>query len=136
PDFGLDAQGTLVLDYGPRRFTVTFDEQLAPLVVEQNGKVRKSAPTPAPKGDPALTPAGAALFTGLKKDLRTIADQEIKRLELAMITRRSWTPDDFHALFVAHPLLGHIVRRLVGITAGGTSFRVAEDDTHAGVCAD
>ncbi|MFB9831188.1 DUF4132 domain-containing protein, partial [Actinoallomurus acaciae] len=133
PDFGLDDQGTLVLDYGPRRFTVTFDEQLAPLVVAQNGKVRKSAPKPGPKDDPALAPAAYALFTGLKKDLRTIADQEIKRLELAMITRRSWTPDDFHALFVAHPLLGHIARRLVWITDGGASFRVAEDDTYADV---
>jgi hypothetical protein len=133
PDFGLDAQGTLVLDYGPRRFTVTFDQQLVPLVVEPNGKVRKSAPKPGPKDDPALAPAAHALFTGLKKDLRTIADQEIKRLELAMITRRSWTPYDFHALFVTHPLLGHIVRRLVWITDGGTSFRVAEDHTYADV---
>lgn len=133
PDFGLDAQGTLVLDYGPRHFTVTFDQQLLPLVVEPNGKVRKSAPKPGPKDDPALAPAAHALFTGLKKDLRTIADQEIKRLELAMITRRSWTPDDFHALFVTHPLLGHIVRRLVWITGGGTSFRVAEDHTYADV---
>ncbi|MDN3357238.1 DUF4132 domain-containing protein [Actinomadura sp. DC4] len=133
PDFGLDAEGTLVLDYGPRRFTVTFDQQLLPLVVEPNGKVRKSAPKPGPKDDPALAPAAHALFTGLKKDLRTIADQEIKRLELAMITRRSWTPEDFHALFVTHPLLGHIARRLVWITDGGTSFRVAEDHTYADV---
>ena len=133
PDFGLDAQGTLVLDYGPRRFTVTFDQQLVPLVVEPNGKVRKSAPKPGPKDDPALAPAAHALFTGLKKDLRTISDQEIKRLELAMITRRSWTPDDFHTLFVAHPLLGHIARRLVWITDGGTAFRVAEDRTYAGI---
>lgn len=133
PDFGLDAQGTLVLDYGPRQFTVTFDQQLVPLVVEPNGRVRKSAPKPGTKDDPALAPASYALFTGLKKDLRTIADQEIKRLELAMITRRSWTPGDFRALFVAHPLLGHLVRRLVWITDDGTSFRVAEDRTYADV---
>jgi Domain of unknown function (DUF4132) len=133
PDFGLDAQGTLVLDYGPRRFTVSFDQQLVPLVVEPNGKVRKSAPKPGPKDDPALAPAAHALFTGLKKDLRTIAGQEIKRLELAMITRRRWTPDDFHTVFVTHPLLGHIVHRLVWITNGGTSFRVAEDHTYADV---
>ncbi|GAA1556559.1 hypothetical protein GCM10009678_44510 [Actinomadura kijaniata] len=133
PDFGLDDQGTLVLDYGPRRFTVTFDQQLVPLVVEPNGKLRRSAPKPGPKDDPALAPAAHALFTGLRKDLRTIADQEIKRLELAMINRREWTPEDFHALFVAHPLMGHITRRLVWITDGGTAFRVAEDRTYADV---
>ncbi|MVZ99666.1 DUF4132 domain-containing protein [Actinomadura sp. LD22] len=133
PDFGLDEQGTLVLDYGPRRFTVTFDQQLVPLVVEANGKVRKSAPKPGPKDDPALAQAAHALFTGLRKDLRTIADQEIKRLEKAMTVRRSWTPDDFRRLFVDHPLLRHIVRRLVWITDGGTAFRVAEDRTYAGI---
>ncbi|WP_433475742.1 DUF4132 domain-containing protein [Spirillospora sp. CA-142024] len=133
PDFGLDEEGTLVLDYGPRRFTVTFDEQLVPLVVEPKGKIRKSAPKPGPKDDPALAPAAHALFTGLKKDLRTIADQEIKRLELAMTTRRGWTPDDFRTLFVTHPLLGHIARRLVWITDTGTAFRVAEDRTYADI---
>ncbi|WP_141585844.1 DUF4132 domain-containing protein [Actinomadura sp. WMMA1423] len=133
PDFGLDERGTLVLDYGPRRFTVAFDEQLVPLVAEPNGGLRKSAPKPGPKDDPALAPAAHALFTGLKKDLRTIADQEIKRLELAMITRRSWTPEEFATLFVAHPLLGHIVRRLVWTTDTGTAFRVDESRAYAGV---
>ncbi|MBE1534686.1 DUF4132 domain-containing protein [Actinomadura algeriensis] len=133
PNFGLDATGTLVLDYGPRRFTVAFDEQLVPLVTEPNGKVRKSAPKPGPKDDPVLAPAAHALFTGLKKDMKTIADQEIRRLETAMTARRSWTPDDFHALFVAHPLLGHVTRRLVWITDTGAAFRVAEDRTYADV---
>ncbi|MFD0905862.1 DUF4132 domain-containing protein [Actinomadura sediminis] len=133
PDFGLDDRGTLVLDYGPRRFTVTFDEQLVPLVAEPNGKIRKSAPKPGPKDDPALAPAAHALFTGLKKDLRTIAGQEIRRLETAMIVRRTWTPDDFRDLFVSHPLLGHITRRLVWITDDGAAFRVAEDRTYADV---
>ncbi|WP_301175088.1 DUF4132 domain-containing protein [Actinomadura geliboluensis] len=133
PDFGLDDQGALVLDYGPRRFTVTFDEQLVPLVTAPNGKTRKSAPKPAATDDPALAASAHALFTGLKKDLRTLAAQEIKRLEQAMTTRRSWTPDDFHTFFVSHPLLGHIVRRLVWITDSGTAFRVAEDRTYADV---
>ncbi|MEV4006882.1 DUF4132 domain-containing protein [Actinomadura sp. NPDC049753] len=133
PDFGLDERGTLVLDYGARRFTVTFDEQLVPLVVEPGGKRRKSAPKPGPKDDPALAPAAHALFAGLRKDLRTIADQEIRRLELAMVNRRSWTPEEFRALFVDHPLLGHIVRRLVWTTDSGTAFRVDEGRDYADV---
>ncbi|NDU74531.1 DUF4132 domain-containing protein [Actinomadura sp. DSM 109109] len=133
PGFGLDERGTLTLDYGPRRFTVTFDEQLVPLVVEPGGRVRRSAPKPGPKDDPALAPAAHALFTGLRKDLRTIADQEIRRLELAMTTRRTWSPDDFRTLFVDHPLLGHIVRRLVWTTDSGTAFRVDESREYAGV---
>ena len=38
PDFGLDADGSLGLDYGPRRFTVGFDEPLKPYVVDEDGK--------------------------------------------------------------------------------------------------
>ena len=38
PDFGLDADGSMVLDYGPRRFVVGFDEQLKPYVADEAGK--------------------------------------------------------------------------------------------------
>ncbi|MCP9969820.1 DUF4132 domain-containing protein [Actinomadura madurae] len=56
----------------------------------------------------------------------------MKRLERAMVTGRSWTPEEFRAFFVEHPLMGHIARRLVW-AAGDAVFRVAEDGTLADV---
>src|SRR5690606_7855196 len=63
-------------------------------------------------------------------------------LEVAMCTRRRWTPELFRLFLVEHPLLRHIVQRLVwavyevtdGASNGGTlraCFRVAEDGSLA-----
>lgn len=97
PDLGLDPGGSLALDYGPRQFTVGFDERLKPYVADQ-----------------------------------------IRRLEHAMVAQRRWTVADFTRFFVAHPLLTHLVRRLVLASYGADgaavgTLRVAEDRTFADV---
>ncbi|WP_433472696.1 DUF4132 domain-containing protein [Spirillospora sp. CA-142024] len=134
PDFGLDAEGGMVLDYGPRRFLVRFDEQLKPFVADEDGKHRKALPKPGAKDDPELAPAAYKTFAGLKKDVRTVASDQIRRLERAMVTQRRWTTAEFGEFIVRHPLVWHIARRLVWIAEeDGTTaaFRIAEDRTFA-----
>ncbi|MFG1998031.1 DUF4132 domain-containing protein [Spirillospora sp. NPDC048911] len=131
PDFGLGPDGGLVLDYGPRSFTVGFDGLLKPYVRDERGKPRQTLPKPGTKDDPVLAPAAYKAFATLKKDVRTVAAVQIQRLETAMIERRRWTLPDFQRLLASHPLLRHIVRRLVWLADDGTSFRVAEDGTFA-----
>ncbi|MEW2352276.1 DUF4132 domain-containing protein [Spirillospora sp. NPDC029432] len=136
PDFGLDAEGGMVFDYGPRRFEVRFDEQLAPYVIDEKGKLRRSLPKPRPADDPDLAPVARTLFDGLRKDVRTIAEAEIKRLEAAMVRGRRWDLGEFRDVFLRHPLLWHLVRRLVWLAEHDgrtTAFRVAEDRTFADV---
>ncbi|MBP0454615.1 DUF4132 domain-containing protein [Kitasatospora sp. RG8] len=136
PDFGLDADGTTVIDYGTRTFTVGFDQQLKPYVLDAAGARRKDLPAPGARDDAELAPAERKRFAALKKDVRTVAGDQIRRLEEAMISQRSWTAQEFDQLFVGHPLLWHLVRRLVWLseTAGTvTAFRVAEDRTLADV---
>ncbi|RSN51864.1 DUF4132 domain-containing protein [Actinomadura sp. WAC 06369] len=130
PDLGLDDAGTLVLDYGPRRFTVGFDEELRPFVIDEAGKHRTALPKPGAKDDADLAPAAYRRFAALKKDVRGLAGDQIRRLERAMATGRRWTAGEFERYFVEHPLLRHIARRLVW-TTGGTAFRLAEDRTFA-----
>ncbi|WP_329518519.1 DUF4132 domain-containing protein [Spirillospora sp. NBC_01491] len=132
PDFELDAEGGMTLDYGPRSFRVGFDEQLKPYVVDDTGKLRKALPKPGVKDDPELAPAAYQRFSTLKKDVRANAADQIARLEAAMVTGRRWTPDDFRAFFLDHPLMWHIARRLIW-TADDRPFRIAEDRTFAGV---
>jgi predicted DNA-binding WGR domain protein len=134
PDLGLDADGSTVVDYGTRRFTVGFDEQLRPFVRDESGRRLKDLPKPGVRDDAELAPAERKRFTALKKDARTIASDQVRRLEEAMVTRRSWTGAEFRQLFVEHPLVWHLVRRLVWLgEAEGTvtAFRVAEDRTYA-----
>ncbi|GAA2374885.1 hypothetical protein Cme02nite_04240 [Catellatospora methionotrophica] len=138
PDFGLAADGSLTLDYGRRTFTVGFDEQLKPYVADGDGKRRKELPKPGAADDAALAPAAYQRFAGLKKDVRTVAADTIRRLELAMTARRRWSGEDFTKLLVGHPLLWHIVRRLVwGVydEAGDlvAAVRVAEDRSFADI---
>jgi hypothetical protein len=131
PDLGLDPGGGLVLDYGPRRFTMAFDEQLKPYVLDQNGRSRKNLPKPGVKDDAEPANASYQRYAALKKDVRAVAAAQIRRLETAMIDRRRWDFPVFRRLLLSHPLLGHIVRRLVWMSDDGTTFRVAEDGTFA-----
>ncbi|MCC3655188.1 DUF4132 domain-containing protein [Streptomyces sp. S07_1.15] len=119
PDFGLDANGSAVVDYGPRRFTVGFDEQLRPYVLDEDGKRRKDLPKPGARDDAELAPLERKRFLALKKDVRTVASDQVRRFESAMVEGRVWSAAEFRELFVAHPLLGHLVRRLVWLCATG-----------------
>ncbi|WP_330241625.1 DUF4132 domain-containing protein [Streptomyces sp. NBC_00525] len=136
PDLGLDADGSTVIDYGGRTFTVGFDEQLRPYVLDGDGKRRKDLPKPGVRDDAELAPAERKRFMALKKDVRTIASDQVRRLEAAMVAGRSWTAQEFAELFVGHPLMWHLVRRLVWLSEAdgtATAFRVAEDRTFADV---
>ncbi|MFE7834589.1 DUF4132 domain-containing protein [Streptomyces sp. NPDC057474] len=136
PDLGLDARGTTDIDYGSRTFTVGFDEQLRPFVQDPDGRRRKDLPQPGSRDDAELAAAERKRFMALKKDVRTIAADQVRRLESAMVQGRSWSAAEFRELFVGHPLLWHLVRRLVWLSdtdGTTTAFRVAEDRTFADV---
>ncbi|GHT99941.1 hypothetical protein AGMMS49960_06700 [Betaproteobacteria bacterium] len=149
PDLGLDEQGTLLLDFGPRRFRVGFDEALKPYVREMDGEEPDARPgarlpdLPKPKktDDAELSKAAVERFKLLKKDARTIASQQVLRLEVAMCARRRWTPEVFAAFLAGHPLVRYLVQRLIwgvyrvgdeGADGGALQacFRVAEDGAY------
>ncbi|WP_407904405.1 DUF4132 domain-containing protein [Escherichia coli] len=136
PDLGLDSSGSLILDFGPRKFTVGFDETLKPVVCDANGKVLKDLPKPNQSDDKTLATDAVNLFKQLKKDVRAIASQQITRLEQAMCQRRRWTAEQFRLFLVEHPLVRHLTRRLLwGVYTEENTliacFRVAEDSTYS-----
>uniref|UniRef100_UPI00198120A8 DUF4132 domain-containing protein n=1 Tax=Burkholderia sp. Ac-20379 TaxID=2703900 RepID=UPI00198120A8 len=147
PDLGLDEQGALRLDFGPRAFKIGFDETLKPYVRELAadgvaGARLADLPKPKKTDDAALAKAATDRFKLLKKDARTIASQQVGRLEVAMCAQRRWTPEVFQTFLAGHPLVRYLVQRLVwgvyevtdGTLSGGTlraCFRLAEDGTAA-----
>ncbi|MEM6954189.1 MAG: DUF4132 domain-containing protein [Myxococcota bacterium] len=139
PDLGLEDDGSLELDFGPRSFRVGFDETLTPYVVDAKGKRRKSLPKAAKADDSALAEEATARFKGMKKDVRALAKIEIGRLERAM-GRRSWSAADFEVFLVDHTLMIHLTRRLVWTARDAVgvahTFRVAEDRTYATIVDD
>jgi predicted DNA-binding WGR domain protein len=136
PDLGLDENGTLWFDFGPRRFQVGFDELLSPFVKDESGAKLRALPKPNSKDDPALASGAGEQWKALKKDATAAAKVQMRRIELGMTLRRRWTAEQFGEFFVHHPLMGHVARRLVWATydadgSMGTTFRVAEDRTFA-----
>ena len=133
PDLGLSGDGSLKLDYGPRHFVVGFDEKLKPFVKDQEGKPRKSLPKPAKSDDQATAGASFERFKVLKKDVRAIAEQQLVRLEQAMVKQRRWRSEEFRTFFLEHPLVVNLARRLVwGVFEDDkleSSLRIAEDGT-------
>jgi hypothetical protein len=135
PDFDLDARGGLDLDFGPRQFRVGFDEFLRPWVKDGDGKRLKDLPKPLKSDDEAKAAAASASWSALKKDVRTAASVQLRRLEMLLASGRRLNPDVFETYFAAHPLIRHLAQRLVwGVyetadpDAGPRlTFRVADD---------
>ena len=130
PTLGLDENGTMVLDYGARRFTVGFDESLRPFVQSASGERLAGLPHVAHADDAAKAASAAARWKELKHDVQAIGSAQTRRLERAMCEARTWNATAFATFLVRHPLLGHLARRLVFSTRQ-RAFRLAEDGTYA-----
>lgn len=130
PTLGLDENGTMVLDFGSRHFTVGFDEFLRPFVRDATGMRLAGLPHAAQADDPAKAEAAAEKWKLLKHDVHAIGGEQAHRLERAMCDERHWTASAFATFLVKHPLLGHLARRLVYST-NGKPFRIAEDGSYA-----
>jgi len=137
PDLDLNERGQFSLDFGPRQFSVRFDEQLRPSLFDSEGRALKDLPSPNRQDDAALAAAAVEAWKALKKDLKTVASTQVERLDQALGKSRRWPAEDFQLLLVRHPLLGHLVRRLLwAVYADGrvqSVFRVAEDGSLADV---
>jgi len=129
PDLGLDETGSMALDFGSRTFTVGFDEELKPFVLDASGTRVGDLPKPNKTDDAEKAKEASERFKALKKDARTIAAMQILRLEIAMCSQRRWTASDFKSFIVDHPLVVHLARRLVW-SGDKSTFRVAEDRSY------
>ncbi|EFH3861212.1 WGR and DUF4132 domain-containing protein [Escherichia coli] len=136
PDLSLDDNGSLLLDFGPRQFTVSFDETLKPFVRDVSGSRLKDLPKPNKSDDESRADEAVNRYKLLKKDARTVAAQQVARLESAMCLRRRWSPENFQLFLVEHPLVRHLTRRLIwGVYSAENQllacFRVAEDNSYS-----
>ncbi|MBP9061639.1 MAG: DUF4132 domain-containing protein, partial [Rhodoferax sp.] len=113
PALGLDEEGALVLDFGPRQFALTFDEELKPVVLDAKGVRLKDLPKPNKSDDAALAKATADRLKLLRKDARTLASLQITRMERAMVSARRWPLAEFKRFFIDHPLMRYLSARLV-----------------------
>ncbi|EMB4082106.1 DUF4132 domain-containing protein [Klebsiella aerogenes] len=113
PMLGLNASQPLVFDFGPRQFSVRFDEHLQLIITDRQGVRQKIMPRLREDDDPLKAPEALARLKGLKKDAAQAAKQLLPHLENAFRLARRWTVAEFQTLFVNHPLTCHLTRRLL-----------------------
>ena len=111
-----------MLDFGSRRLTIGFDEQVQPYVRDATNKRLASPPRAgarddaekAARDDAEKAARAHATWKTLKKDVRQVAQVQLARLEQAMCRGRRWKPDFFLETVAGNPLLRHPVRGLSG----------------------
>ncbi|QEG41467.1 WGR and DUF4132 domain-containing protein [Roseimaritima ulvae] len=136
PDCGLDEMGRREFSFGPRSFSFVLGGDLKPMVRDEAGKIRPNMPKPGVKDDEKLAGEAMAEWKLIKKQIKDVAVLQAGRLEQAMVTGRRWTVADFEALLVRHPLMTHLVQKLIwaSFDAKGKRlalFRVTEERDYA-----
>ncbi len=136
PDCGLDEMGRREFSFGPRSFSFVLGGDLKPMVRDEAGKLRPNMPKPGVKDDAKLANESLAQWKLIKKQIKEVAVLQAGRLEQAMVTGRKWSVEDFESLLVRHPLMTHLVQKLIwgSFDAKGKRlalFRVTEERDYA-----
>ncbi|KAB8143746.1 DUF4132 domain-containing protein [Chloroflexia bacterium SDU3-3] len=136
PDCGLDAGGGRVFDYGPRQFRFMLRATMRPALRDDRGRVLATLPRPNARDDATLAATAMAQWRQLREQVAAVSKAQAVRLEEAMVDERRWGREAFAQALVRHPLLGHLVQRLVwaAYDAQGqlaATFRVDQDGAYA-----
>lgn len=138
PDCGLDEQGKREFSFGSRSFEFLLGPELKPMVRDGDGKIRDDLPKPTAKDDAEQSKNSIEEWKLLKKQIKEVAKIQAGRLEQAMVTGRRWKVDEFNLLLVNHPLMTHLVRKLLWGAYDDkgkllTTFRVTDERDFADV---
>ncbi len=113
PTAGLDDDGVLTLDFGPRQFTAKLTEDLEFTLADADGKPLKSLPDPRKDDDEAKAAEAKKIFSAAKKELKSVVSMQRDRLYEAMCTQRTWPFEDWNLYLNRHPIARHHCQRLV-----------------------
>jgi hypothetical protein len=113
PTAGLDDEGVLTLDFGPRQFTAKLNEELEFVLADAEGKALKSLPDPRKDDDEAKAADAKKLFSAAKKELKSVVTLQRDRFYEAMCTQRTWPFEDWNMYLNRHPVARHHCQRLV-----------------------
>jgi len=133
PSAGFDETGTLDLSYGARSFTAKLLPDFKIELFNPDGKKIASLPDPRQDDDAEQAKEAKKSLSAAKKELKSIVDLQTDRLYEAFCTEREWPSADWAAYLQQHPVLRHLVQRLVwvvlvdGKPAG--AFRPLDDGT-------
>jgi hypothetical protein len=106
-------EAKLVLDYGPRTFTVQLNDDLEPVIATAEGKRVKAPPAPGKSDDEEKAKIAKKQFGDAKKTVKQVVKTQGERLYEAMCTQRRWRFDDWQRYLAHHPIVGRLCCRLI-----------------------
>jgi len=114
PTLGLDEDGSRVFDYGPRSFKLRVSNELRVAITMEDGKTTLQGLPPSRQSDDAAKVDEAKrAFALLRAELEKTLRVQARRLEYALSSGRLWEPEKWDKHLWHHPVLKHLVRRLV-----------------------
>ncbi len=131
PSAGFDETGTQTLSYGPRHFTAQLLPDFKIELFNPEGKKIAALPEPRQDDDAEQAKAAKKSLAAARKEIKSIVDLQTDRLYEALCTARDWSATDWTAYLLQHPVLRHLVQRLVWMETledGSTlAFRPLDD---------
>ena len=113
PAAGLNDDGVLQLDLGPRQLSARLDAELKLVLQDADGKVIKTMPEPRKDDDPEKFAAAKKQLGVTRKELKPVLDQQRVNLYEAMCVQRTWRFEDWEPFLCRHPIVRHFCQRLV-----------------------
>lgn len=133
PSAGFDESGELSLCYGERSFKARLLPDFSVELFNPDGKKIAALPEPRQDDDADLAKEAKKAFSAAKKEIKSIVNLQTERLYEALCTEREWSFADWKAYLLQHPVLRHLVQRLVWakVSDGRTeqTFRPLDDGT-------
>lgn len=113
PTAGFDENGELELSYGPRNFKARLLPDFKIELFNPDGKKIASLPEPRQDDDEELAKSSRKSLSAARKEIKNIVDLQTDRLYEALCTGRDWSYADWSAYLSGHPVVRHLVQRLV-----------------------
>ena len=135
PDLDFDKKGMRELHYGgeaDRVFKLQIKNDFTIEVTDSNDKVLKSLPAPNSKDDKETADAAKKELTLIKKNIKMITSNQIRRLNKVLLNGRKWSYKTFTELFIENPIMNIFALKLIwGVYDENNnlieSFRYMED---------
>ena len=125
PTAGFDESGELELPYGPRIFKARLLPDFKIELFNPEGRKIASLPEPRQDDEEELAKSSKKSLSAARKELKSIVDLQTDRLYEALCTGRDWSYGDWNAYLNSHPVVRHLVQRLVWLQDSESGTRTA-----------
>ena len=133
PTAGFDENGELELSYGSRAFVAKLLPDFKIELFNPEGKKVAALSEPRQDDDADRAKESKKALSAAKKEIKAIVEMQTDRLYEALCTGRDWSFADWGAYLNQHPVVRHLVQRVIWLHhADGSalaSFRPLEDGT-------